>query len=101
MPEASQRSAHCRLTEMESVTRTRDVTLGQQRIKRHEQVQIEEVQVHSVTIGWLRLRSRLSCCQVYEPARQHSQYCCGLWTVPHGNTPDNIKRNAKDDGCNP
>ena len=55
MPEASQRSAHCRLTEMESVTRTRDVTLGQQRIKRHEQVQIEEVQVHSVTIGWLRL----------------------------------------------
>jgi hypothetical protein len=49
MPETGERSAHRGLTEIESVTSAGDVALGQQRVQGHEEIEIEQVQVHTPT----------------------------------------------------
>jgi hypothetical protein len=43
MPQPRQRTAHRRLAQIESIAGAGDVALRQQRIERHQQIEIEQV----------------------------------------------------------
>ena len=46
-----QRAAHGGLAQVETVSRLRDVALVEQRVERHQQVQVEQMQVHAIPPG--------------------------------------------------